>query len=546
MMAEERSDSILLTGARVYTSDPRHPWAEALLTKGSHIAYAGSEAEARAQAGPRAEHIHAPGCLVVPGLNESHVHMTGGSQVLGLLNLVGVTTIAELQRRVAEYAAGHPDLEWIVGYGLGYEPFHGLQGPERLALDAVVADRPVYLRAFDFHSAWCNTLALQRAGLDRGADIPLPNEVVIDGDGLATGMLKERLAQEPVWREIGDPTQDESDEMLRKAFVFMNRHGITSVQNMDGDPERLAQYARLRERGHLTVRAYHYMSVREHTPREKLHEFAELTRRYNDVWNRTRGIKMFIDGVVESKTALMLEPYADGSGDTGVPDMDPTIYRDFVMEADRLGMDVATHAVGDRGVRLCLDAYEAAQRANGGRRDRRHRIEHIEVIHPDDIARFGRLGVTASMQPLHAAPTGDPRYTPWTQNVGPGREPYAFVWRSLLEAGAPLAFGSDWPVVTPDVRIGLHTALTRTSMANVPEGGWQPQQCVTLAQALDAYTRGGAYAEAQDHLKGTLRAGMLADITVFARDLFAVHPHEIPAVSIALTVVDGRIVYREI
>lgn len=172
----------------------------------------------------------------------------------------------------------------------------------------------------------------------------------------------------------------------------------------------------------------------------------------------------------------------------------------------------------DRGVRLCLDAYEAAQRANGGRRDRRHRIEHIEVIHPDDIARFGRLGVTASMQPLHAAPTGDPRYTPWTQNVGPGREPYAFVWRSLLEAGAPLAFGSDWPVVTPDVRIGLHTALTRTSMANVPEGGWQPQQCVTAAQALDAYTRGGAYAEAQDHLKGTLRAGMLADITVFARD----------------------------
>jgi predicted amidohydrolase YtcJ len=226
--------------------------------------------------------------------------------------------------------------------------------------------------------------------------------------------------------------------------------------------------------------------------------------------------------------------------------MDPTIYHNFVVEADRLEMDVATHAVGDRGVRLCLDAYEAAQRANGGRRDRRHRIEHIEVIHPDDIARFGRLGVTASMQPFHAAPTGDPRNTPWTQNVGPAREPLAFAWRSLLEAGAPLSFGSDWPVVTPDVRIGLHTALTRTNVSNLPEGGWQPQQCVTLAQALDAYTRGGAYAEAQDHVKGVLRAGMLADITVFAQDLFSVRPHDIPVVNIALTVVDGRIVYREV
>jgi predicted amidohydrolase YtcJ len=209
-------------------------------------------------------------------------------------------------------------------------------------------------------------------------------------------------------------------------------------------------------------------------------------------------------------------------------------------------MDVATHAIGDRGVRLTLDAYEAAQQANGGRRDRRHRVEHIEVIHPDDIARFGHLGVTASMQPFHAAPTGDPRSTPWTRLVGPAREPYAFAWRSLLEVGATLAFGSDWPVVTPDVRVGLHTALTRTNRANEPEGGWQPQLCVTLAQALDAYTRGGAYAEGQDDTKGVLRAGMLADITAFTQDLFALDPHAVPSVGIALTIVDGQIVHREV
>jgi predicted amidohydrolase YtcJ len=224
--------------------------------------------------------------------------------------------------------------------------------------------------------------------------------------------------------------------------------------------------------------------------------------------------------------------------------MDPGAYRAIVVAADALGMDVATHAIGDRGIRLALDAYEAAQRANGGRRDRRHRIEHIEVGHPSDLPRFGRLGVTASMQPFHAAPTGDPRFTPWTRMVGPARESYAFAWRSLLETGAPLAFGSDWPVVTPDVRVGLHTALTRTNAVGVPAGGWQPQQCVTLAQALDAYTRGAAYAEAQDDAKGTLRAGLLADVTVFAQDLFRLRPAEILAAEIALVVVDGRVVHR--
>jgi predicted amidohydrolase YtcJ len=538
--------SILITGARVYTADPRRPWAEAVLLRGSHVHYVGSEAEARERAGHRAEHLHVPGGLVTPGLNESHVHMTGGSHALTILNLEGITTLPALQESLRDYAAANPERPWIEAYGLAYEPLSNLNRPEREALDEAVADRPVFVLAMDFHSAWANSVALQRAGIMQGADIARPSEVVVDpASGLATGMLKEQ-ARRLVERLLPAPTEQQRDEMLCQAIRHVNRLGITSVQNMDADLDRLLQYERLRERGALTLRAYHYLSVRESTPRERLRDFAELTRQYSDSWNRTRGIKLFIDGVVEAKTALLLEPYADGSGDTGVPDMDLEVYREIVVEADRLGLDIATHAIGDRGVRLALDAYEAAQQANGGRRDRRHRIEHIEVGNADDIPRFGRLGVTASMQPLHAAPGADPRTTPWTTLVGPEREPYAFPWRALLQAGASLAFGSDWPVVTPDVRVGLRTALARTSMDGEPRGGWQPQQCVTLAQALDAYTRGGAYAEAQDDVKGILRAGMLADVTVFGQDLFALRPHELPDVKIAATIVDGRIVHRAI
>jgi predicted amidohydrolase YtcJ len=313
---------------------------------------------------------------------------------------------------------------------------------------------------------------------------------------------------------------------------------------MDGDLNRLQQYTRLSESHDLSIRACHYMSVREETPRDYLQEVQEYTRAYDGPWNRVGGIKLFIDGVVEAQTAWMVEPYADGSGETGVPDMDPDVYREIVMAADALGMDVATHAIGDQGIRTALDAYEAAQQANGGRRERRHRVEHIEVGNPDDLSRFGRLGVTASMQPLHAVPTTDPRFTPWTQLVGPQREPYAFAWRSLLETGARLAFGSDWPIVTIDTRPGIHAAITRCTVSGEPQGGWQPQLGVTLAQALDAYTSGAAYAERQQHVKGILRAGLLADITAFAQDPFRLPADEMLDIEIALTVIDGRPVHR--
>jgi predicted amidohydrolase YtcJ len=544
MMAD---GGLLITGTRVYTADAAAPWAEAILTSGNHLRWIGSEAEAREQANSTVEEIHVPGGLTVPGLNDSHIHMTHGAHALTILSLEGATTLSALQARLREYAAAHPNGEWIEGGGVFYEPFVGSDRPPRTALDEAVANRPVFLRGFDYHAAWCNTEALRRAGIERGAAIAKPNEVVVDpASGLATGMLKERGAFELVASLIDEPTAEERLHALGEAIGYVNRQGITSVQNMDGDLDRLEQYERLREREELSVRACHYMNVREHTPRDRLNVFADARHRYSSLWNRVGGIKLFIDGVVESKTALMFDPYADGTGDSGEPDMDPTVYREIVASADALELDVATHAIGDLGIHLALDAYEAARQSGRDDRDRRHRVEHIEVIHPLDIVRFARLGVLASMQPFHAAPSTDPRFGPWARLVGPVREPYGFAWRSLLESGARLSFGSDWPVVTPDVRVGLRTAMARTTAAGEPPGGWQPQQCVTLAQALDAYTRAAAFAERQEQVKGMLRAGLLADVTVFAQDLFALPSAVFPEVEVALTVVDGRAVHRAV
>jgi predicted amidohydrolase YtcJ len=537
--------SLLLTGARVYTADPSVPWAEALVVRGSRLLYVGSEAEARERAGTGVEELHVPGGLAVPGFNDSHIHMSMGAHALTSLNLEGTTSVRELQARLEAYASDHPDRPWIEGYGLPYEPFLAAANMPRTALDTAVSDRPVFIYAFDTHTAWCNTTALARSGIEHGSDLALPNEVVVDERGLATGMLKARLAIDLVRRLLPTPSDEELDDMLVLAMQHVNRLGITSVQNMDGWPERLEQYDRLHERGDLTVRACHYLNVHDDTPRELLRDLAGLLGEYLTPWNRMGGIKLFIDGVVEAKTALMHEPYADGTGDVGVPDMDLDHYRDLVIRADALGMDVATHAIGDRGSELALDAYSAALEGNGSV-DVRHRIEHIEVLAPHNRSRFRELGVTASMQPLHAAPTGDPQFTPWTALVGPQREPFAFAWQSLLTAGAPLSFGSDWPIVSPDVRLGLHAAMTRADTAGDPAGGWQPQQCLTLAQALNAYTTGAAYAEREEGRKGTLEHGMLADIVVFERDLFTLDPGEIPSVDIVLTIVDGRVVHRTI
>lgn len=539
MQAATKGGSLLITGARVYTGDRLHPWAEAIAIQSGLLLHVGSERDARSCLDANVEHLHVPGGLAVPGLNDSHTHLSYAARTLSLLNLEGILSVTETLARLGDFARNHPEREWLEGFGLPYETFASLDRPVRLLLDEAAGTFPVFLRAFDYHSAWCNTEALRRAGLERAS---LPGVESDGATGLATGTLREHVAMDAVASAMPPWTERQRDDALTEAMRAVNRLGVTSVQNMDGDAERLEQYARLASRGLLTVRAAHYLRFPQNDLLPSLPTLAELKAGYADPWNRAAGLKVFLDGVVETKTAWMQDPYCDGSGDTGGPVMDPELHGAVVLEADRLGIDVATHAIGDRAVHVALNHYGAARRRNPGG-DTRHRIEHIEVVRPSDLDRFAPLGVTASMQPYHGNPP-DAKHTIWNQRVGREREAFAFAWSSVLRHGAALAFGSDWPIVSADPRLGIRTALTRTNEQGFPIGGWQPQERLTLSQILDAYTRGAAHAERQETFKGVLRAGMAGDVTVFGRDPFALEPSAIPEAPIAATIVAGRVVHR--
>jgi len=511
-------------------------------------------------AGSEAEEIHLPGALAIPGIVDSHIHLTWGAHALTILNLEEVGGASVLLHRLREYAHSHPDRPWIEGYGLNYQVLDDADASPRQVLDGAIAERPVFLRSFDYHTAWCNGEALRRAGIERGRDLQPPNEVVRDpASGLTTGTLRERGAHSLVSSLIPEASSSELDDELARTMCYLNTLGVTSVHNMDGDEERLRRYERLRAEVRQTVRAAHYMTLPPDAPIERLAEIAELAASHTDEWNQIPGVKLYLDGVIENKTALLCEPYADGSGGTGFPAIDLDRYREIVAEADRLFLNVATHAIGDRAVRLALDAYRHAYEMNGERSapqagaggamrsPRWHRVEHAEMVQPADVRRLGRAvhpRVTASMQPLHAIPIGHAADNVWSRHVGPDREIDAFPWRRLRDVGARICFGSDWPIVTPDPRAGLLAAVTRCDAEGNPPGGWHPEQCLTLSEALIACTRHAAQAQPDVPEVGEIRTGYFADIAVFGEDLFGRSPDEWTEIPIVLTMVNGNVVHR--
>jgi predicted amidohydrolase YtcJ len=331
------------------------------------------------------------------------------------------------------------------------------------------------------------------------------------------------------------PDEAESRALLHKGLAQAARYGITSVHNMDGDARQMARYAELEDRGELTLRVYIPYLATPETPPAALAEAVAMREMRTDM---VRGgcVKFFMDGVVESYTALMLDDYADSAGNRGASIFSAEQFTRLATEADRLGLQIAVHAIGDGAVRRTLDGVAHAQHANG-RRDSRHRIEHIEVLHPDDLPRFHELGVIASMQPLHAAVSVPGQV--WAQRVGAERWGRSFPWQTLRESGAHLVFGSDWPVVTQNPFLGMQAALGR-----MPWADGQPLQAQTLEATLAAYTRDAAYVEFQEGVKGQLRAGMLADLALLSGDLEATPVEALPEMTVALTICDGRIVYE--
>ncbi len=516
---------------------------------GDRILAIGNDPEIRALAGPRTTVIDAGGGLVVPGFNDAHVHFLMGARYLPNLDLSDHTTVDGILRRVAEFARNHRDRDWLLGRGWFYAVFPSGM-PDRALLDPVIPDRPVAIEAYDGHTTWVNTAALDRLGITDQTPNPPRGEIQRDAAGRATGILKE-AAMELVDRALPAPTTAQDVESLAAAASLAHRRGLTSVQEAGAGPEQFEIYRTLHASGRPMVRVRlgqrmePGLSMADWERRLAEYEAVALPHR-DDPWISAGIVKAFADGVIESGTAAMLAPYEDVTagrdGALGYPQWEPGELAEAVRVADGRGWQVQIHAIGDAAVRTALDAYARAAALNGPR-DRRHRIEHIETIDAADIPRFRALGVVASMQPYHADPESA-QLDLYTSKIGLDRASRGWAWGSIRRAGGRLAFGSDWPVVSFDPFLGINSAVNRTTRDGRPPGGWLPRERLSLAEALAGYTTGSAWAAHEDRNKGTLAPGMLADVVVLDRDLFAVSRAEIVNASVRATIIGGRTVYE--
>jgi predicted amidohydrolase YtcJ len=536
-------DLVVLNG-RVYKADGSGTFAEAVAIRGNTILRVGSNREIKRLAGRATQSIDAHGAAVLPGLNDAHLHLVSGGLGLQQANLLDATTIAEIAETIKAFAAAHPDRPWVMGRGWYYTPFPGGL-PTRQQLDAIVPDRPAYMRCYDGHTAWVNTLALKAAGVTRATPDPPGGVVVRDPvTGEPTGVLKEG-AQQLVSKFLPQWTRDDRLRAVRDAIATAHEFGVTSAQNAGVDVEELELYDELIRRGELRLRLYNAMSIEPPFTEADADRLDALWKnRPGDALIKTGAVKLMLDGVIESHTAAMLEPYANRAT-TGLPEMDVATLNRIVATMDRRGWQVLIHAIGDAAVRQSLDAFEQAASVNPKpARGRRHRLEHVETLQPADIPRFGRLNVLAVQQPFHGNPSPT-QIEVWSVNIGPERASRGWAQRSILDAGGRLAMGTDWPVVTLDPRFQINMAINRTTPEGTPPGGWLPEQRLTLASAIDAYTTGAAYASFDEHRKGQLVPGMLADIVVLSTDVFSAPPEKFLEAAVEVTIFDGQVVYRK-
>jgi predicted amidohydrolase YtcJ len=539
--------TVIVTHARVYTVDTKRPWAEAIAIHGDRILAVGSSGAVDAFRNKNTKVIDARGRLVLPGFTDSHFHLIEGSRTLTQVDLNGTTSIAGVQQRVREFAAAHPNASWITGRGWSYDIFGEAGLPDKKYLDEVVADRPVYLVGYDGHTSWVNSRALAVADITRRTPDPPNGWIVRDPEGEPTGALKED-ADDLVGNRV-QATRTEQLAALRLGLREANRAGLVRVIclgnsiHLVDDGSNIELYEELLRQGELTLRLY--VSSYEGPPTLTGEQMAAVVRakqKYHGDWLAAGAAKFYLDGVIESHTAAMLTPYSDDPKQVGSLRWDEGEYKRAVAELDKRGIQVFTHAIGDRAVRLALDAYEQAARTNGTH-DMRHRIEHIETITAQDIPRFGKLGVIASYQPLHAEPNDDTLKV-WARNAGPDRASRGWTWQSVARTGGRLAFGSDWPVVTLSPWYGVQNAVTRQTLAGEPKGGWLPGERVSLEQAIAGYTLGAAFSGHREASEGSLEEGKLADLIVLDQDLFQVAPSEIHKTKVLLTMVGGKVVYQ--
>jgi hypothetical protein len=523
---------LVIINAKVFTSDKENPWAEAVAVKGNRIEFVGTNEEAKQFTESNTRIIDAEGQTLTAGFIDSHFHLLSGSIWAGSAQLYDVKNKNDLKTILLDFAKQNKTAEWVDGRGIKY----GIIST-RQELDEIISDRPIYINAYDGHTSWANTKALEMAGiLKSGIEASGVGEIVRDENGIATGELRE-TAMSLVADLIPEPDDARKRELLKMTIQKINASGITSIHNMNGDMKDLLTYAALEDSNEMTLRVYVPYSVEPNTTEEMLSEAVEMKNIKGD-YVRGGAAKFFMDGVWESYTALNIEPYADN------PDAKPDGIYSFehftrmAKAADTLGLQIFVHCCGDGAVRRTLDGYEAIQKSNG-KRDSRHRVEHIEVIHPDDLHRFKDLGVIASMQTSHS-PLRNDGTDVWPQRVGASRWALSFAWRTIKNAGAHMAFGSDWTVAPFDPMININAALNRELW-----DASNPNQNLTLEEVILGYTCDAAYAEFMENEKGQVKEGYLADLVLFSHDLFALNPKDILQSKAVMTIVDGKIVFEE-
>jgi hypothetical protein len=522
---------------RIYTNDPKHPWAEAMAVRDEKILCIGTISQILLDCGGAESNdvTQLKGNFVMPGFNDAHAHLGSAGRDKLTLALNDATSVDDVLKLVKTAAGRHKSGEWILGSGWDQSRWADQKYPTRLELDQAAPVNPVYLNHVSGHIAVANSLALKHAEINSETPNPQGGEIGRFADGEPNGLLKE-TATTMVSQRIPDPSDEERRKGIELVFDELARNGVTSVQEFSTWEDFLA-YIDLKQEKKLTVRITEWLPFTA-----SIDDLQNMRAQggTTDPWLRTGALKGFMDGALGTRTAALLAPYSDDPSTSGILTVDPEKLKAMAIERDRLGFQLAFHAIGDKGNRVALDTFESLLRVNSPR-DRRDRIEHAQVVAPEDIPRFGRLQVIASMQPSHE--TNDMRWA--EQRLGPERSKGAYAWKALQSAGARLAFGTDYDVEPINPLRGLYACVTREAVEGGPPGGWIPQEKLSLEDCIRAYTTGSAYAEFMDGKKGELRVGEFADFVVLSQDLTRISPKDFLKTEVLRTVAGGRTVYQK-
>ncbi|MGD9564227.1 MAG: amidohydrolase [Pyrinomonadaceae bacterium] len=526
---------LVITNANIHTIDQQRPTARSLAVVGERIVAVGSDADTKSMIGPKTRVIDAKGKLIIPGFNDSHVHFMGTGAQLSSVDLRTAKSPEEFVRRIKDFAAKLPKGRWITGGQWDHENWTPNNLPTAALIDAVTPDNPVFINRLDGHMALANSLAMKLAGVDRNVKDVAGGEIVRDSARNPTGIFKD-AASGYIEKVIPDASFEQELEMAQAATDHAASLGVTSVQDMSAGTG-VGAYQELLRRGTLKTRIYGCSTLNGY----KRWANTGIHYAFGDPMLRVGCLKGFADGSLGSTTAWFFEPYLDAPNSSGLAMADvTTTMRQTIQDADKAGLQVRIHAIGDRANATILDHYQAVEKANGGR-DRRFTIEHAQHLRQEDIRRFGQLKVVASMQPLHIIDDG--RWA-W-KRLDEKRLKGTYAFRSLLDSGAVLAFGTDSPVAPIEPLSGIYAAVTRRTLDDKNPNGWIPEQKISVLEAVRAYTLGSAYAEFQENVKGSLEPGKLADFVMVSDDIFTIDPVKIRDASVLMTVVNGKVVYQK-